>query len=324
MTGQLSLYFVTVAMTAFLISAVAFAIDLTRTAPVRVPRSRELAPVAPGSAEPPVDVQLPAEPTVEPLPGAGRRRAAGIGLSTFYAGTALLLGGIITRGLAAGRVPWANMYEFTLMSVFIASVVFLLIQRRSDVRFLGAFLAGLAVVFLLLALKVLYLDPASVQPALQSYWLIVHVSIATSAVGLSTVAAVTSGLQLLKDRTEVKGTPPRAAWLRRLVGSLPSPALLERLAYRINAIGFVMWTFTLVTGAIWAEESWGRYWNWDPKEVWTFVTWVIYAAYLHARATRGWEGRRAAWFSIAGFASIIINYWIINQFADSLHSYSGL
>ncbi|OJX97522.1 cytochrome c-type biogenesis protein CcsB [Salana multivorans] len=338
MTGQLSLYFVTFALTAYLISAVSFAIDLTRRAPVRPTRARSLVGVGAGGADEAaaggslgrdagIDVVVDAADagsTSDPVPGAVSRRAAGIGMSTFLAGTALLLAGVVTRGIAAGRVPWANMYEFTLMSVLVASVVFLAIQRRTDVRYLGTFLAGLAVLFLFLALTVLYLDPASVQPALQNYWLVIHVSIATSAVGLSTVGAVTSALQLVKDRYESRGTQPRAAWGRRIVASLPAPESLERLAYRINAVAFVMWTFTLVSGAIWAEHAWGRFWGWDAKEVWTFVTWVIYAAYLHARATRGWEGRRAAWFSVAGFLSIIVNYWIINQFANSLHGYSGL
>lgn len=318
MTGQLSLYFVTFAMTAYLIATVAFAIDLTRKAPTLPQRSRQLAAVGAAGAAAGGDTPTP------PAPAADRRRAGGIALSTFTAGTLLLLAGIVTRGLAAGRAPWANMYEFTLVSVFIAAAVFLGIQRKHDVRYLGTFLAGLSVLFLFLALTVLYLEPASVQPALQNYWLVIHVSIATSAVGLSTVGAVVSAVQLVKDRYVSRGTEPRAAWARREVGSLPAPALLERLAYRVNAVAFVMWTFTLVSGAIWAEHAWGRFWGWDAKEVWTFVTWVIYAAYLHARATRGWEGRRAAWFSIAGFASIIINYWIINQFVNSLHSYSGI
>lgn len=259
------------------------------------------------------------------MPGAGeRRRAGGIAMATFLAGTGLLLAGVITRGIAAGRAPWANMYEFTLMSVLVAAVVFVVIQSRRDVRYLGTFVAGACVVFIFLALTVLYLDPVPVQPALQSYWLIIHVSVATAAVGLSTVGAVVSAVQLVKERHEVRGSAPKAAWAKRVIDSLPSADSLERLAYRINAVGFIMWTFALIAGSIWAERAWGRFWGWDAKEVWTLVTWIIYAAYLHARATRGWEGRRAAWFSIAGFASIIVNYWIINQFVNSLHSYSGL
>lgn len=245
-------------------------------------------------------------------------------MATFLVGTLLLLGALVTRGIAAGRVPWANMYEFTLMSVFVAATVFLVIQRSRDVRYLGTFVAGLAMLLLWLATQALYVDAGPVQPALQNYWLIIHVSIATSAVGLSSVGAVASALQLVKDRYVSRGTEPKAAWMRRLVGSLPSPDSLERLAYRINAIGFVLWTLTLVSGAIWAEHAWGRFWGWDSKEVWTFVTWVVYAAYLHARSTRGWGGRRAAWFSLAGFGSILINFWVVNLFANSLHSYSGL
>ena len=136
--------------------------------------------------------------------------------------------------------------------------------------------------------------------------------------GVLAVAAVTSTLQLVKDRAIGRGT------VGRVLGSLPSVDDLERLAFRINAVGFVLWTFTLIAGAIWAEHAWGRFWGWDAKEVWTFVVWVIYAAYLHARSTRGWEGRRAAWFSVAGFISILVNYYVVNLFFSSLHSYSGV
>ena len=99
---------------------------------------------------------------------------------------------------------------------------------------------------------------------------------------------------------------------------------LERTAYRLIAVSFPLWSFTLVAGAIWAERAWGRYWGWDPKEVWTFVIWVVYAAYLHARATRGWDGRRSAYLALAGFACILVNWGVVNVFFPGNHSYAGI
>ena len=318
--GQVSLYLVTGAMTAYLIAMIAFTIDLTRKAKAAPTRARVAVASGSGhSADEIVDeVVGTASDAVDNVVVPGPRKAAGIGMTTFTLGTALLLIGIVTRGLAAGRVPWANMYEFTLMAVFIASAVFLGIQRKRDVRYLGTFIGLFAVLALFLALAALYIDPDPVQPALQSYWLVIHVSVATASMGVLAVAAVTSTLQLVKDRAIGRGT------VGRVLGSLPSVDDLERLAFRINAVGFVLWTFTLIAGAIWAEHAWGRFWGWDAKEVWTFVVWVIYAAYLHARSTRGWEGRRAAWFSVAGFVSILVNFYVVNLFFNSLHSYSGV
>ncbi|PWD52442.1 c-type cytochrome biogenesis protein CcsB [Serinibacter arcticus] len=317
-------------MTAYLVATIAFATDFSRLAADRPARTKErrLATVgAPSSVEDAVSADVPVDTEVpdprgpateaEQLPQ--RRKAAGIGMSTFTVATLLLLAGVVTRGVAAGRVPWANMYEFTMVSVLVASALFLGLNRRRDLRFLGTFIALFAVAAITLALVELYTDPNAVQPALQSYWLVIHVSIAASSMGVFGTAAVVSGLQLAKDRAVTKGGAQR-----RILAQLPPAIDLERLAFRINAVGFVLWTFVLITGAIWAEHSWGRYWGWDAKETWSFIIWVVYAAYLHARATRGWEGRRAAWFSVAGFISILVNYYVVNLFVNSLHSYAGV
>ena len=110
----------------------------------------------------------------------------------------------------------------------------------------------------------------------------------------------------------------------RFLRTLPSADVLESLAYRFTIIGFIFWTFTLIAGAIWAREAWGAYWTWDPKEVWTFVIWTVYAAYMHARVTRGWNGNRSAWLSIAGYMCVVFNFTIVNMFFKGLHAYSGL
>ena len=129
--------------------------------------------------------------------------------------------------------------------------------------------------------------------------------------------------QTVPERTAGERTSSHAEVLAFL-DSLPSATRLERSAYGLNMVGFILWTFTLVAVAIWAQKAWGSYWTWDPKEVWTFVVWVVYAAYMHARATAGWEPRKAMWIAIAAFATVIVNFAIVNVFFVGQHSYSGL
>ena len=169
-----------------------------------------------------------------------------------------------------------------------------------------------------------YTDSAPLVPALQSFWLVIHVSIAFVSSALFVLAFSTTVLQLVQERREVQRAQGRPTGAGRFMEALPASADLERLSYRLIAISFPLWAFTLVAGAIWAEVAWGRYWNWDPKEVWTFVIWVVYAAYLHARATGGWGGRRAAYLSIAGFVCLMVNYGVVNVFFPGNHSYAGI
>ncbi len=278
-------------------------------------------------------------------PSGRRRRAAGIAMSTTVLGAGFHAAAVLLRGLAAGRVPWANMYEFCLVFSLVAVLVFLAVARRRDVRYLGALVTGPALLALGLAVTVFYVVADGVQPALQSYWLVIHVSVATIAVGVFSVAAGFSVLQLIREARShavAEAVPTRVAAgiggvsaaaatpgagppaLARWRAALPPSGELERLAYRLNAVGFVLWTFTLIAGAIWAEHAWGRYWGWDAKEVWTFVIWVVYAGYLHARSTRGWSGRRAAAFSLVGYACILLNFFVVNLLFTSMHTYSGL
>ena len=269
-------------------------------------------------------------------------RAEGIARSTHLLGIALLLVGIVLRGIAAGRWPTANMYEFTLVGVLVATTVLAVVQRRRVIAFVGVVVTAIAVLALVLALNAFFVRADAVQPALQSYWLVIHVGVAISATGVFTVAFGTSVLQLLsaaraENRSHLatpwrradglrqvfagwRVTGPRFAWLKQV----PDALHLEALSFRLNAVGFVLWTFTLIAGSIWAEHAWGRYWNWDPKEVGTFVAWVVYAAYLHARTTRGWSGRRAAYLVFAGYAAVLANFTVVNLFVSGLHSYSGL
>lgn len=297
------------------------------------------------------------------------RRAANIGIALSWLGLTLQLVGIVLRTLAAGRVPWANMYEFSLVFSFVAMATFLIVQRWRDLRYLGVFVSFVVVSTLIVAFWQLHVEADAVQPILDSYWLAVHVSIAAASTGLFSVAAGVSVLQLVKHhrsrrRAEVReptlvgadggtvgtvdvepaeevreleqadsgdvadasaeGTAPPRGFVARFASHLPAEETLERFAYRLNAVAFVGWTLTLVAGAIWAEAAWGRPWGWDPKETWTLVIWLIYAAYLHVRATVGWTINRFAWFAIVGFLALLANFYVVNIFFPGNHSYSGL
>lgn len=230
-------------------------------------------------------------------------------------GAALHAGSIIARGLAAERWPLGNMYEFTSAICLAAVVGWLVMLRRSPaVRPVGLFVLLPAVILLFLAGTVLYAQAAPVTPALQSYWLVVHVTTVSLASGLLLVPGVASLLYLLR----------RSGRLPAFADRLPAADVLDRLAYRTTIIAFPLYTFAVIAGAIWAEAAWGRFWGWDPKETVAFVSWVVYAAYLHARATAGWRTGGAAWINVVGFATVIFNLFFINMVVAGLHSYAGL
>jgi cytochrome c-type biogenesis protein CcsB len=247
-----------------------------------------------------------------------------IGVALMVVACGLHLLGLVTRGLGAdpARVPWGNMYEFTLAGTFGVSVMFLLLLRRYQLRWMGLLVSGFLVAVLMLDVVKLYEPAGPLVPALHSYWLVIHVAAAVVASGGFALGALASALFLLKHRAEERGTLRPGGYLSRL----PELAVLDRVAYRVHAFAFPIWTFAaLVAGPIWAERAWGSYWNWDPKEVWAFITWVVYAAYLHARATAGWKGRLAATIALVGFASLLFNFVGINYFfgGGSMHSYAG-
>ena len=272
----------------------------------------ELVSVGAGAPAP----ESAADRSAEPLaPG---RRAGNIAMALTWLATGLLLVGLVLRGVWAGRVPWGNMYEFSLAWTLGILVVFLAVSTRRDIRWLGLPVVFLALLSLGLAVTVLYTEAAQLVPALKSWWLVIHVASAIICGGAFTVAAAISVLYLWRDRAERKGK------VTGIVASLPDASRLDTLSYRILAFAFPLWTFAVISGAIWAENAWGRYWGWDPKETWAFITWVIYAGYLHARSTAGWRGRRAAYISLLGFAAFLINYFGVNIFVNSLHSYAGL
>ncbi len=217
----------------------------------------------------------------------------------------------------ASRGRTCSSSQLTATAIMIG--VFLLVQFWQDLRYLGAFITGFVTLALGLATLGAYVDVVPLQPALQSVWLVIHVLVATLGTGFFALGATLSVLQLLRARREHGGLV-RANFL----DTVPGEGRLESLAYRVNVVGFVLWTFTLIAGAIWANAAWGRYWGWDTKEVWTFVIWVIFAGYIHARATRGWRGTRSAWLAIIGFTAVVFNFSIVNVFFKGFHAYSGL
>ncbi|SDD43520.1 c-type cytochrome biogenesis protein CcsB [Actinokineospora iranica] len=232
-------------------------------------------------------------------------------------GAVLHLASLVLRGLATERAPWGNMYEYGAAAMLVAVVTWLVLMRKFDVRRLGAFVLTPIVILMFLGGTVLYTEAAPVQPALQSYWLVIHVSAAAASSGLFLVPGVVSLLYLVKVKHDAD--PAKFA---RLGPRLSDADTLDRLAYRTTIFAFPIYTFGIICGAIWAEAAWGRFWGWDPKETVAFVAWVVYAGYLHARATAGWRGSRAALINTIGFAMVVFNLFFINLLVTSLHSYA--
>ena len=204
-----------------------------------------------------------------------------------------------------------------------------MIWKLPTVRPLGGFILLPVILLMFLAGTVLYSDAQPLVPALQSYWLAIHVFLVSIAEGALMVSAVLTVLYLVKSHHEKVSARPDAAdrkpgALANLAERLPAAETLDKAAYRVVAFSFPLYTVAIICGAIWAEAAWGRYWGWDPKETWAFIVWVIYAGYLHARATAGWKGRSAAWVNLAGFFSITFNFLIVNLVVSGLHSYAGL
>ena len=320
--AEMSTMFVWGAVTAYAIALVSFTTLLARKADAGT-GLRQQAAVASGvvgSVTTAPDSTSPAPTSPAPAVAEPRRpKAEGIARATVLAGLGLHVAAVVTRTAAAGRAPWANLYEFMLVGALVAVVVLIAVERRRAIPFLGTAVMGIVVLFLAVAQVNFFVPADGVQPALQSYWLVIHVGVAVIATGVFTVGFVVAVLQLLRSaRVDGRLTSRRWAWL----DSTPSPTALESLSFRLNAVGFVLWTFTLIAGSIWAEYAWGRYWGWDPKEVWTFVIWVVYAGYLHARTTRGWAGARSAWLVLVAYVCVIINFTLVNLLFPGLHTYA--
>lgn len=264
-----------------------------------------------------------AEKTDAPAGAPTASRWQRVGFALTIIGVLVHAGALVLRGIAAGRVPWANMYEFALMGTFLMMAVYLVANIWKDIRFLGAYLTGLVSLLLAFATVNFYVAVSPLPPPLQSAWLVIHVFVATLSSGFFAVGGGLAVVQLVQTSREHGGWASRfkpAAFLR----TFPTAETVERISSRLIIVGFAFWTFTLMAGAIWAEKAWGRYWGWDTKEVWTFIIWVVFAGYIHARVTKGWRGTRSAWLAIIGFVAVLFNFTVVNLFFHGLHAYSGL
>jgi cytochrome c-type biogenesis protein CcsB len=231
---------------------------------------------------------------------------------------------VVTRGFAVHRAPWGNMYEFVTALTCVAAIFFCYVMVRYRAWALGVFVMGAVVVALGLAETVIYTAAGPLVPALQSYWLSIHVTAMTLATGIFFVAAVLGVMYLVVERYRARVAAGKAQPGNGLLARIPSAAQLDKLTYRTVVFGFPVWTFGVIAGAIWADQAWGRYWGWDPVETWAFITWVLYACYLHARATAGWRGRRAHYIQLLGFASLTFNMLVVQVFITGMHSYAGV
>jgi cytochrome c-type biogenesis protein CcsB len=305
-----SLFSISVAL--YSLAVVAFSAQLAFGR--RTMRTPEL--VAVGGAGPADRVPAPAEDS------RGHRWGA-IAMGLTVLGALTHAGVLLTRGLAADRLPWGNMYEFSTAVVLVAVVAYAFFALRAPaLRHIGLFVLAPVVLSLVLIGLFLYAEAGPLVAALRSYWLAIHVSTAVIGFGIFFVSGIASVLYLLRVRHDEAASGDVADG--GVIARLPGAAALDRVAHRTAVFGFPIWTFAVIAGAIWAEAAWGRFWGWDPKETWAFIAWVVYAAYLHARTTAGWRGKPAAWVNVVGLVVMIFNLTFVNMVSTGLHSYAGL
>ncbi|GAB2819921.1 c-type cytochrome biogenesis protein CcsB [Actinocorallia aurea] len=299
----------------YIVAMLGYAADLI-SSPTRAERRALVGAGAPAVEEP-----------EKPEESEGRRKADwgrfAVLITCF--GWLLHAGAMLTRGIAVERWPWANMYEFVVAICLAAVTAYLVLLYKTKARFLGAFVMVAVVLGLGAATIWLYQEAGAVVPALESYWIAIHVTAAIIASGGFTVGFVATLLYLFAARHEVRKAGEKADAVKpSLLDRLPGADVLDGLAYKSIMFVFPVWTFAIIAGAIWADSAWGRYWGWDPKETWSFIVFAIYAGYLHARATAGWKGSKAAVVSVIGYAALLFNLVGVNVFMSGLHSYSGM
>ncbi|NBE82647.1 c-type cytochrome biogenesis protein CcsB [Micromonospora rubida] len=322
--SALSDQLVTFAILAYLVAMICHAVEYALgNARAVAPPARELVGAGVGGAGGPVDA--PAAPVAPPARvgrSAERARLAGlVAVWITVLAAALHLAATVTRGIAADRMPWGNMYEFVLTVSFIGTAAWLgVLWKRPTLRRLGLFLTLVMVLLLAFAELKLFVEVVPLMPALRSYWFIVHVSTISFSSGIFLLGAVPAIAFLIRNGYEQgkRGFP------YTLAKRLPAAAGLERLTFTLHAFAFPVFTFAVIAGAIWAEAAWGRPWGWDPKETWAFISWVVYAGYLHARATPSVRRNVATWLAILGFLTMLMNLFGVNFFFTGLHSYAGV
>ncbi|MDQ0644464.1 c-type cytochrome biogenesis protein CcsB [Microbacterium murale] len=323
---SLSILFIWTAIAIYAAAFVAYTFDLARrsevTADARLEREAALVGAGAGSAVATGDAA--SEDAASAEPAKPRYVMARIGTTLTWLAFVFHLAATVLRGIAAERVPWANLYEFAMIGTLLVVFVYLLVLTRIDLRFLGTFITGLIVVLMGSAALSFYVGVVPLMDPLKSIWLVIHVFVASLGTAFFALTAALSVLQLMQHRRERRIAENADKTGPSFLATLPGSERLEGLSFRFAIVGFILWTFTLIAGSIWAQDAWGRYWGFDVKETWTFIIWVLFAGYIHARATRGWRGSRSAWLAIIGFSAVIFNFTIVNVFFKGLHAYSGL
>ncbi|ABG93839.1 MULTISPECIES: c-type cytochrome biogenesis protein CcsB [Rhodococcus] len=307
---------------AFTVLVLALVLLIVQYASTRAQAVQDRELVSAGSGTRPADAPSVPGRVVEQPKKPMSERFGGMGAAVLVVGTVLIFASIVLRGFATERFPLGNMYEFVTMACAAALVVGLALLSKPAYRSMWVFLLVPVLILMFLAATVLYADAAPVVPALRSYWLPIHVTIVSVGSGVFLVSGIASLLFLLRMRYP-RGEEGTGVFAR-IAERLPDAQTLDRLAYKTTIIGFPLFGAGVILGAIWAEAAWGRFWGWDPKETVSFIAWVIYAAYLHARATSGWRDTKAAWINVAGFVAMLFNLFIINMVVSGLHSYAGL
>jgi cytochrome c-type biogenesis protein CcsB len=309
------------ALLAYAPAALGFAFEAAFGARTVTASVQEDTQVLVGAGGPPTVAQAP-----EPSATVSSRwdRVAQISVGLTVLGFVLHGGSIVARGLAAGRIPWGNMTEFISATCFAVVGAYLWLLWQEKARFLGAFVLAPVLLSMGLAGTVLYTSVGPVQAVLSTYWLPVHVTAAVVATGIFVLGSTAAMLHLMSLHYEVLVAQGKPVGFSGLARKLPPAETLDRLAQRAIGLGFPIWTFAVIAGAIWAESAWGRYWGWDPKETWAFITWVAYAAYLHARSTAGWKGKAASWIAVAALVCLLFNFFGVNLVITGKHSYAGV
>ena len=252
---------------------------------------------------------------------ASAEKFAGMTQSVVWLGIMVHVTSVVLRGLSAGRFPFGNLYEYITEITMFTMIVAAFYLQRKDLRVLWPWVLTPILALLFFGGTKLYVDSAPVVPALKSYWRAIHVGSVSIGASIGMVSGVASLLYLLRMWQPVG---KERGFFGSVAKPLPSAKTLDAIAYRTIIVTVPVFGLGIVLGAIWAESAWGRFWAWDPKETVSLITWMLYAAYLHARATAGWRDAKAAWINILGLATMVFNLFFINLVVSGLHSYAGL
>jgi len=244
-----------------------------------------------------------------------QKAIADAGRGVLIAGLLMNTAALVIRGVALGRVPFLNMYEYMISCIWGAAAVYLGVELITKNRFIGAFAAPFVTLAGFMAARLPYQEHI-IMPALRSAWRVPHIASAILAYGAFAVAFMMAIMYLLAVKAEGN---KESFWVSRI----PSSKFIDQAIYRVIAFGFLMQTILILVGAIWAQMSWGRYWGWDPKETWSLITWLIYATYLHTRTMMGWRGRNSVMMALFGFLAVIFTLFGVN-YLGGLHAYSAM